>query len=100
MATSLHGDYRVLVLAPFGKDAMLVREVLERSGIPVGVVGDVAAIARCVSGGAGARHCRRGIARRRKHRIVGPQRERPAYVVGFPDHRSYRRRCDHALIQK
>jgi len=53
-ATSLHGDYRVLVLAPFGKDAVLVREVLERSGIPVGVVGDVAAIARCVGGGAGA----------------------------------------------
>ncbi len=52
-ATSLHGDYRVLVLAPFGKDAVLVREVLERSGIPVGVVGDVAAIARCVGGGAG-----------------------------------------------
>jgi signal transduction histidine kinase len=44
----------VLVLAPFGKDAVLVREVLERSGIPVGVVGDVAAIARCVGGGAGA----------------------------------------------
>jgi signal transduction histidine kinase len=54
IANSLHGDYRVLVLAPFGKDAALVREVLERSGIPVGVVGDVAAIARCVGGGAGA----------------------------------------------
>jgi signal transduction histidine kinase len=54
MATSLHSDYRVLVLAPFGKDAMLVREVLERSGIPVGVVANAAAIARCVAGGAGA----------------------------------------------
>jgi signal transduction histidine kinase len=54
MMTPLHSDYRVLVLAPFGKDAMLVREVLERSGIPVGVVGNVAAIARCVAGGAGA----------------------------------------------
>jgi signal transduction histidine kinase len=54
IANSLHGDYRVLVLAPFGKDAVLVREVLERSGIPVGVVSDVAAIARCVGGGAGA----------------------------------------------
>jgi signal transduction histidine kinase len=53
MATSLHADYRVLVLAPFGKDAMLVREVLERSGIPVGVVAHVNAIARCVAGGAG-----------------------------------------------
>ena len=38
MVTSLHADYRVLVLAPFGKDAMLVREVLERPGFPVGVV--------------------------------------------------------------
>jgi signal transduction histidine kinase len=54
MGNALNADYRVLVLAPFGKDAMLVREVLERSGIPVGVVGDVAAIARCVGGGAGA----------------------------------------------
>lgn len=54
MATLLHADYRVLVLAPFGKDALLVREVLERSGIPVGVVQSVGAIARCVAGGAGA----------------------------------------------
>jgi len=54
MGNSLHDDYRVLVLAPFGKDALLVREVLERSGIPVGVVSDVAAIARCVGGRAGA----------------------------------------------
>jgi signal transduction histidine kinase len=53
MSTSLHPDYRVLVLAPFGKDAVLVREVLERSGIPVGVVGSVNAISRCVAGGAG-----------------------------------------------
>ncbi len=54
MATFLDTDYRVLVLAPFGKDAVLVREVLERSGIPVGVVDAVRAIARCVAGGAGA----------------------------------------------
>jgi signal transduction histidine kinase len=54
MPTSLHSDYRVLVLAPFGKDAVLVREVLERSGIPVGVVANVGAIALCVGGGAGA----------------------------------------------
>ena len=40
MGNSLHDDYRVLVLAPFGKDAALVREVLERSGIPVGVVSE------------------------------------------------------------
>jgi len=54
MSTSLQSDYRVLVLAPFGKDAVLVREVLERSGIPVGVVASVGAIALCVAGGAGA----------------------------------------------
>jgi signal transduction histidine kinase len=42
------------VLAPFGKDAVLVREVLERSGIPVGVVAKAAAIANCIAGGAGA----------------------------------------------
>jgi signal transduction histidine kinase len=54
MPSSLQTDYRVLVLAPFGKDALLVREVLEKSGIPVGVVYAVSAIARCVGGGAGA----------------------------------------------
>jgi signal transduction histidine kinase len=54
MATFPHIDYQVLVLAPFGKDAVLVREVLERSGIPVSVVDAVRAIARCVGGGAGA----------------------------------------------
>src|SRR5580658_3221520 len=54
MSTSLQADYRVLVLAPFGKDALLVCEVLERSGIPVGIVTDAGAIARCVGGGAGA----------------------------------------------
>lgn len=54
MGISLNSDYRVMVLAPFGKDAILVREVLERSGIPVGVVTNAAAIARCVAGGAGA----------------------------------------------
>ena len=44
----------MMVVAPFGKDAMLVREVLERSGIPVAVLHAVSAIARCVGGGAGA----------------------------------------------
>lgn len=52
--TSLHSDYKVLILAPFGKDGSLMREVLERSGIPATIVQDVAAIARCVSGGAGS----------------------------------------------
>lgn len=53
MRSALQDDYRVLILAPFGKDAVLVREVLERSGIPVGVVNTVDGIARCVAGGAG-----------------------------------------------
>jgi signal transduction histidine kinase len=44
----------VQVLAPFGKDAALVREVLERSGIPVAVVSNAEALARCVNNGAGA----------------------------------------------
>ena len=54
MTNTLDADYRVLVLAPFGKDAVLMSEVLKRSGIPVAVVESVGAIARCVSGGAGA----------------------------------------------
>jgi signal transduction histidine kinase len=54
MEITLQADYRVLVLAPFGKDAILVRAVLEQSGIPVGVVDSVEAISRCVAGGAGA----------------------------------------------
>lgn len=32
MPSALHDDYRVLILAPFGKDAMLVREVLSARG--------------------------------------------------------------------
>ncbi|MGA8431063.1 MAG: ATP-binding protein [Candidatus Sulfotelmatobacter sp.] len=54
MTTTLQTDYRVLVLAPFGKDAELLSKVLERSGIPIDVVDAVSAIARRVSGGAGA----------------------------------------------
>jgi signal transduction histidine kinase len=54
MPAVLHADYRVQVLAPFGKDAALVREVLERSGIPVVVVSNAEGLARCVNNGAGA----------------------------------------------
>ncbi len=46
-------DCRVHILAPFGKDAMLVSEVLQHSGIPVEVVENAADIARCVNSGAG-----------------------------------------------
>jgi signal transduction histidine kinase len=54
MPVLLHSDYSVQVLAPFGKDAALVREVLERSGIPVVVVDNAEALARSVNSGAGA----------------------------------------------
>jgi signal transduction histidine kinase len=47
-------ECRVHVLAPFGKDAMLVSEVLKHSGIPVEVVENALDIARCVNSGAGA----------------------------------------------
>jgi signal transduction histidine kinase len=50
----LQADYRVQVLAPFGKDAALVREVLERSGIPVAVADNAEAVARSIHCGAGA----------------------------------------------
>ena len=54
VSTLIHADYRVQVLAPFGKDAALVREVLERSGIPVAIVENVEAIARCFNNESGA----------------------------------------------
>ena len=47
-------DCRVHVLAPFGKDAILISEVLDHSGIPVEVVETAADIARCINSGAGA----------------------------------------------
>src|SRR5712671_993948 len=47
-------DCRVHVLAPFGKDAMLVSQVLQDSGIPVELVDDASDIARCINSGAGA----------------------------------------------
>jgi signal transduction histidine kinase len=47
-------DCRVHVLAPFGKDAMLVSEVLQHSGIPVEVVENAADLARCVDSCAAA----------------------------------------------
>jgi signal transduction histidine kinase len=50
----LQADYQVQVLAPFGKDAALVREVLERSGIPVAVADNAEAVARSIHCGAGA----------------------------------------------
>jgi signal transduction histidine kinase len=54
MARVPNTDCRVHVLAPFGKDAVLVSEVLEHSGIPVEVVENASDIARCLNSGAGA----------------------------------------------
>ena len=54
MARVPNTDCRVHVLAPFGKDALLVSEVLEHSGISVVVVENASDIARCVNSGAGA----------------------------------------------
>jgi signal transduction histidine kinase len=54
MPVLLHSDYRVQVLTPFGKDAALVRQVLEQSGIPVEIAESAAALARRVNSGAGA----------------------------------------------
>jgi signal transduction histidine kinase len=50
----IHADCKVQVLAPFGRDAALVREVLERSGIPVAVVHNAEAIAHSLTNGSGA----------------------------------------------
>jgi signal transduction histidine kinase len=49
-----NSDCKVHVLAPFGKDAVLVSQVLESSGIPVELVTNASDIARCVNSGAGA----------------------------------------------
>jgi signal transduction histidine kinase len=54
MEIVLQSEFKVLILAPFGKDAPLVQAVLERSGIPVAIVNSVEDIARLVSGGASA----------------------------------------------
>jgi signal transduction histidine kinase len=54
MPLLLQDEYKVHVLAPFGKDAVLIGEVLNRSGIPVVTVDDAGAIAECVNSGAAA----------------------------------------------
>jgi len=54
MTAQLNTDYKVLLLAAFGKDAELMRRVLEQSGFPVEIVKDTNEIVRCYQGGAGA----------------------------------------------
>ena len=54
MAETHDCDLRVLVLAPFGKDASLIAGVLERSNIPALAVEDSQNLATAVAEGAGA----------------------------------------------
>lgn len=54
MSEILHEEYRVHVLAPFGKDASLIQEVLERSGFQVAIVAHPREFAPLVAGGSGA----------------------------------------------
>ena len=58
MTAQLNTDYKVLLLAAFGKDAELMRRVLEQSGFPVEIVKDTNEIVRCYQGGAGAARSR------------------------------------------
>jgi signal transduction histidine kinase len=54
MAIVSDNDYRVLIFAPFGKDAALVEKVLQHSGITSEVAPTAADLARSISSGAGA----------------------------------------------
>src|SRR5581483_3225212 len=54
MAIVSDNDYRVLIFAPFGKDAALVEKVLQHSGITSEVATTAADLARSISSGAGA----------------------------------------------
>jgi len=45
--------HRVLVLAPFGRDASLARAVLERAGLCCATCPDVSELPRCLDEGAG-----------------------------------------------
>jgi FixJ family two-component response regulator len=49
----INTDYRVLVLAVIGKDAELIREVLEQSGFAVETISSSNEIVRRMEGGAG-----------------------------------------------
>lgn len=53
MRSSSSNDYRVLIFAPFGKDAGLIEKVLQQTGIATQVVPTPADLARCISTGAG-----------------------------------------------
>lgn len=54
MAIVSDNDYRVLIFAPFGKDAALVEKVLQHSGLTSEVAPTAADLVRSISSGAGA----------------------------------------------
>jgi len=54
MVTDRNFQFRILVFAPFGKDAVLIREVLESSGVAAQVVKEPAELGRCIQEGADA----------------------------------------------
>ncbi len=54
MNETANPDCRILVLAPFGKDGVLITGVLRQSGYAAEVIHDPRAITRCMSGSAGA----------------------------------------------
>lgn len=53
MSENRANDLRVLVLAPFGKDASLIERVLRQSGVDAKTVSSAAALAVAISDGAG-----------------------------------------------
>ena len=51
---AIHLDFRLLVLAPFGKDGTLIMSVLEKSGFRVEITNSVGALSNAIAQGAGA----------------------------------------------
>ena len=54
MVTDRNLQFRILIFAPFGKDAVLIREVLESSGVIAQAVKEPAELGRCIQEGADA----------------------------------------------
>jgi signal transduction histidine kinase len=54
MATDKHLQSRILIFAPFGKDAVLIREVLESTGVVAKAVQEAAELGQCIQEGADA----------------------------------------------
>jgi signal transduction histidine kinase len=54
MAINGESKFRILIFAPFGKDAILIGEVLQKSGVLVQEVTDPAELSQCIRDGADA----------------------------------------------